>query len=48
MLIPFLDLKIKSEDILTYKGRLRSRRKGQMLEKYLTVPWVTFMDPDDL
>ena len=41
MLIPFLDLKIKSEDILTYKGRLRSRRKGQMLEKYLMVPWVT-------
>ena len=33
MLFPFLDLKIKSEVILTHKGRSRSRRRGQIPEK---------------
>ena len=33
VLILFLDLEIKSEVILTHKGRSRSRRRGQIPEK---------------
>ena len=38
MLIPILNSKIQLDVIQTHEGCSRSRCKGQMLEKYLTVP----------